>query len=105
MYCDCSDKRMVIGKGMVSDRQGEREGKTGEAENSKEAKGKSRDQKEKEGAFPRKEKLEEKAIKCQTCVFPPFTLFQLTHISWDQFVDLRGYSHFSLLNSLGIAPA
>ena len=47
MYCDCSDKRMVIGKGMVSDRQGEREGKTGEAENSKEAKGKSRDQKEK----------------------------------------------------------
>lgn len=68
MYCDCSDKRMVIGKGMVSDRQGEREGKTGEAENSKEAKGKSRDQKEKEGTFPRKEKLEEKAIKCQTCV-------------------------------------
>ena len=68
MYCDCSDKRMVIGKGMVSDRQGEREGKMGEAENSKEAKEKSRDQKEKEGTFPRKEKLEEKAIKCQTCV-------------------------------------
>ena len=68
MYCDCSDKRMVIGKGMVSDRQGEREGKMGGAENNKEAKGKSRDQKEKEGTFPRKEKLEEKAIKCQTCV-------------------------------------
>lgn len=49
---------MVIGKGMVSDRQGEREGKMGEAENNKEAKEKSRDQEEKDGTFPRKEKLE-----------------------------------------------
>ena len=81
--------------------KGEREGRMGEAENNREAKKKSRDQKEEEGTFPRKEKLEQKAIKCQTVSFPQFTLFQLTDISWDQFVDLRGYSHFSLLSSLG----
>ena len=48
--------------------KGEREGRMGEAENNREAKKKSRDQKEEEGTFPRKEKLEQKAIKCQTCV-------------------------------------